>query len=80
MRIVKADGKARVCISQSAVKEYGNAFIIVKGLKEIILLPVPKDLVKEMQALGRKAGVYKFSLEKLKKLIRDEALREAVQQ
>ncbi len=54
-RIAKVDEKARVCISQSAVKEYGDLFIIVKGLKEIILFPVPKDPVKEMRALGRKA-------------------------
>lgn len=38
---------------------------------------MPKKPVKEMQALGRKADVCKFSVEKLKKLIRDEALKEA---
>lgn len=78
MHVVKADKKVRVCISKSTVKKYGDTFILLRSAREIILLPVPKDPIKEMRVLGQKAGVYKFSLEKLRKLIREETLKEAV--
>ncbi|MEW5955728.1 MAG: hypothetical protein AB1626_04310 [Candidatus Micrarchaeota archaeon] len=74
---VEADEKARVCVSKEIVREYGDKFLVVKAPKEILLLPVPKDAVKELQQLGRKAGLAGISAEKIKRLVGEEALKEA---
>lgn len=76
IQIAKTDEKARICVSKEVVKTYGDKFIIVRAPKEIVLLPVPKEPIKELQVLGRKAGIYKIPIQKIKEIIAGEALKE----
>ncbi len=66
------DAKGRLYLKEELRKKYGDRFIAVPAAGEIVLLPVPKDPVKDLQEVAGKAR--KLSLKRLKKLIRETAL------
>jgi bifunctional DNA-binding transcriptional regulator/antitoxin component of YhaV-PrlF toxin-antitoxin module len=75
---VVMDKQGRLYLPKRIKKEMGRKFYIVKTPDRIILIPVPKDPVKALAELGRKAGINKYSMKQIKKMIEEEAEKEAL--
>jgi len=74
MEIMKLDSKRRVVLPKAAV-ELGEEFVAIEIKKEGILLkPLPKDPIREMQKEGEK--LKGLSRHKLRKEIYKQALKE----
>lgn len=78
MELLKTDARCRVTIGKKAVTRYGRRFRMVDTPDGILLLPVSKDPVKGLRELGRKAGIGKYSINGIKKMIATEAEKEAL--
>ena len=76
MEDLKCDSKGRLYLSQSLRRLYGARFIAVPAPGEIVLIPVPKDAVKDFRDATRKARGK--SIRQLKAMIAREAHRQAV--
>ena len=74
MTLTVCDAKGRLYLKEELRRRYGNRFIAVAASGEIVLLPVPKDPVKDLQDVAGKAQ--KLSLKRLKGLIRETALHQ----
>jgi len=78
MQITLTDERSRITIGKKLEKRYGRKFIIVPANNEIILIPVlDKDPIEGLAELGKKAGLDKLSLKQIKKIIEEEAIKEA---
>lgn len=73
----ECDEKGRLVLPREIRDEFGTRFVVIKVLGKVVLLPVPKDPVKRLGELGRKAGINRYSLKQLKCMIREEALKQA---
>ena len=74
MQTSKCDRKGRLLLRPALRRRYGDQFFIVEAPREVILLPVPSDPVKDLQRLGRKLEGY--TIEELKKVIDEQADKE----
>jgi len=63
-------------VPRDARQQYGQAFHLVCTSDKLVLLPVSKDPVKDLVELGKRAGVTRFSLSRLKEEIRKQAEKE----
>ncbi len=73
---VECDRKGRLYLKEALRSRYGEKFVIVEAPHELILLPVPKDPVKDLAELGR--PLRKHSLVSIKRRIREQAKWEAI--
>lgn len=71
---IKSDQRGRICLGRKIIEKYGTEFIIIPMTKEIILLPLIQDPIKELQEEGRKLP--KATIKQL----RQEILKEAFKQ
>lgn len=73
------DSRGRVTIGEKMAKKYGRRFMVVPMPKEIILVPKTKvkDPVAELQRIGKEAGLDRYSMGQIKKMIEEEAFKEA---
>lgn len=76
MTLTICDAKGRLYLKEELRKKHGDRFIAVSAPGEIILLPVPKDAVKDLQEATQKARHY--SIRRLKELIHEAAGRQVV--
>jgi bifunctional DNA-binding transcriptional regulator/antitoxin component of YhaV-PrlF toxin-antitoxin module len=74
-RILECDDRGRIVLPREMRKALGTKYIAVQAPGKILLYPVPKDPVKDLQEMGRAAGLHKFTLAQLKKGILEEAER-----
>ena len=72
----KMDEKGRINIGKEAIKQYGDRFFIVKLLDEIVLIPRPKDPVKELRKWGKELGIDKLTAKDIETLVEKEADKE----
>ncbi len=77
MQITVTDQRGRVTIGKKLAHKHGGRFFVVGTKKEILLIPTPKDPIKELGELGKRAGINKLSKSQIKRAIGKEALREA---
>lgn len=75
MAVLECDEKGRVVIPKEMRNELGVKFYAFKSLDEIILRPVPKNPLKELQILGKKLPKDMSVLE-LKKKAQELAMKE----
>ncbi|HUY70400.1 MAG TPA: hypothetical protein VMV00_02425 [Candidatus Baltobacteraceae bacterium] len=78
MAILKIDERCRVTIGKKAVARYGKRFWMLDTPDGIVLVPVPKDPIKELEALGKRSGIGRYTMEEVKKIIEAEAKKEAL--
>lgn len=70
---VVMDKQGRIYLPKQLKKDLGRKFFAVKINKDIMLVPVPADPVKELARIGK--GLPRKSIKKLKKEILEEASR-----
>ena len=68
------DRKGRIYLEESIRAKYGEKFIAVEAPGELVLLPVPDDLVKDLEEIGR--SLRGLSVEDLKRRTDEQAQRE----
>ena len=78
MKTVMADERGRIIFGTKFLNQYGKKFAVVGTPKEIVLIPIAKDPVAELQRLGREAGIDKYSISELKRMAREEAEKEVL--
>ncbi len=76
MEVLRCDQRGRVLLPKAVREEYGKEFVLVKAPKELVLLPAPRDALKDLARMGREAGLHHYSLKAIKKMIGEEAVRE----
>ncbi|MBI4016391.1 MAG: AbrB family transcriptional regulator [Candidatus Aenigmarchaeota archaeon] len=74
--VISCDDRGRVLLPQEVRKQYGNEFHLVRTRDELLLIPVSKNPIRELAELGRKAGIARLSLSRLKEEIRKQAEKE----
>lgn len=77
MDSVKLDDRGRILIAKKIREKYGDEFMLVEAPGEIVLLPVPKDPLKDLQELGKKLPK-DMSVKDLKKMAQELALKEVL--
>ena len=68
---VVMDKQGRIYLPKRLKKDLGRKFFAVKVNKDIMLVPVPSDPVKELARIGK--GLPKKSVKRLRKEILEEA-------
>lgn len=71
--LTKCDSKGRLYLKDTIREKYGELFYLVQMPGELLLIPIPKDPIKELAELGSKAGIDRIPLEELKTMIGEEA-------
>ncbi len=71
------DEKGRVTFGKEDRKRYGRKFWILRLKDEIVLKPVPRDPVADLQRMWKEAGLNKYSIKQIKKMAEEEAEKEA---
>ncbi len=74
--VISCNDRGRVLLPQEVRKQYGNEFHLMRTLDELLLIPVSKNPFQELAALGRKSGITRLSLHRLKEEIRKQAEKE----
>lgn len=72
----KLDQRGRINIGKKAGEKYGDRFFVVQLPNEIILIPKPKDPVKELRKWGDKAGLGNMTSEEIRNLAEEEFYKE----
>ena len=54
-------------------ERHGDEYYVVETHNDIILVPVPKDPIKDLQDIGRRAGLDRYSIRQLRQMALDEA-------
>ena len=73
------DERGRVTLGKKIEEQYGKTFFLIKTKNEIILRPIStKDPIEGLRELGKKSGINKVSINKLKKIALEEAMKEAL--
>ena len=75
MQITRCDKKGRLYLKESVRSRYGSEFVVVETPREVVLIPVPEDPVKDLEELGKPLA--KYSLKALRKRILERAREEA---
>lgn len=76
MEIVLADERGRITLGTKLVERYGEKFAVIKGRKEVVLVPVAEDPIAELVKMGQQSGIDRYSLKELRKIAREEAEKE----
>ncbi|MBI1971673.1 MAG: AbrB/MazE/SpoVT family DNA-binding domain-containing protein [Candidatus Aenigmarchaeota archaeon] len=74
--VAVCDERGRITIGKEATDKLGRKFHVVVMPREIVLIPVSKDPLKELAAMGKKIPNH-LKLEDLKKIAEEEAYKEA---
>ena len=78
MPVVECDERGRLVVPKDVREKYGNAFYVVKGLGKVVLIPVAKDPLKDLEELGEKLP--ELSVKEIKERARKRALKEALEE
>jgi len=73
---LRCDEKGRILIPKEMRQKAGTEFHAVQWRGDIILIPVPKDPLRALEEMGRKAGLHKLSIAQIKKAGRGLAEKE----
>ncbi len=70
---VVCDDRGRIVLPAEYREQLGDHYYISKSLGAILLVPKPLDPIKDMAVMGKKAGLDKMPLHKIKEEIRKAA-------
>ncbi len=76
MKTILTDERGRLTLGTKLVERYGRKFVIVQTETKIVLHPIPKDPLKDLQELWKDSGIEKYDIKELKRMIRKEAEKE----
>ena len=79
MGVLKCDERGRLVLPQAVRKSYGEAFYLARARGRLILIPVTKDPMKDLEEIGKKLPPH-LSVHDLKKRGRDLALKEVLEE
>ena len=71
---VSCDKKGRILLSEAIRSKYGDKFVLLEAPGELVLLPVPKDPVKDLEELGK--PLRHMSLREIEKMAYRQAMKE----
>ena len=74
MVTAECDEKGRLQLSPEVLQRYGRKFFLVEAPGELVLLPVPDDVVKSLEEWGK--PLQHLSLEEIKRIIDKRAMQE----
>ena len=74
MQKSKCDKKGRLLLKPALRRRYGGEFFVVEMPREVVLLPVPRDPVKDLREWGR--PLRHMSMEEIKRAIQEQAEKE----
>jgi hypothetical protein len=74
MKQTTCDKKGRIYLRGSVRAKYGDKFVMLEAPGELVLLPVPKDPVKDLEKLGK--PLQHLSLREIKRIIERRARQE----
>ncbi|HLC76704.1 MAG TPA: hypothetical protein VJH04_00715 [archaeon] len=74
---VTLDDRGRLLLDKGLRDKYGDKFVVVEALGEIVLIPVPKDPLATLQKEGEKLPK-DMSIADLKKLAGKLAVEQAI--
>jgi len=74
MKETTCDRKGRVYLRESVRAKYGDKFVLLEAPGELVLLPVPKDPVKDLEELGK--PLRHLSLREIRRIIDRRARQE----
>ncbi len=77
MENVKLDERGRLLLAKEIREEYGDEFVVVRSIGELVLIPVPKDPLKALRMEGKKLPE-DMSVKDLKSLARNLILKEVM--
>lgn len=73
------DDRGRITLGKKIGERYGREFVVVETEKDIVLVPIAQDPVKELQKIGKEAGIDKYSIKELRAMAMEEAEKEIQQ-
>ena len=68
------DRKGRLYLQESVRAKYGKTFIVVEAPRELVLLPVPTDPVKDLREWGK--PIQGMSMKEITQAIQEQADKE----
>jgi len=73
---IVCDDRGRLLLSKDIREKYGVKFVVIRGLDEVVLRPIPRDPIKDLQELGKKIPK-NLSIKELKQQAREIAIKQA---
>lgn len=70
------DERGRINIGKKISEKYGVSFYLVQLQDEIVLIPRPKDPLKELRKWGQKASLGKITSTEIGELAEEEFFKE----
>ncbi len=70
------DDRGRIVLGKKIREKYGEKFVVIQGLDEVVLRPIPQDPIKDLQELGGKIP-RNLSIKELKQQARESAIKQA---
>lgn len=78
MPYAKLDDRGRLLLSKEVREKYGDEFVVVESIGEIVLFPIPKDPLKALEEEGKKLPK-NLSVTDLKKQAKELVLKEVLE-
>lgn len=73
------DERWRITLGKKIGEKYGKEFAVVETENRIMLIPISKEPIGELQKMWRDTDIDKYSIKKLKQMAREEAEKEIQQ-
>ena len=70
------DQRGRITLGKEVTQKFGRKFHVVVMPREVVLIPVPKDPLKDLREMGKKIPKH-LTLRDLKRIAEEEAMKEA---
>ena len=74
MKIAQCDSKGRLYLKEALRHRYGNRFLVVEAVDEVLLLPVSDDPLEDLEQLGKELP--DISVKEIRKAILKRARQE----
>lgn len=74
---VTLDDRGRLLLPRELRKKYGEEFVVIEALGEIVLRPIPKDPIAALQKEGEKIPK-DLSVADLKRIARERAMEDVL--
>ena len=71
-----ADERGRITLGSKIMERYGKKFAVVETERDIVLVPIAQDPLKELQKIGKEAGIDKYTIKELREMALEEAEKE----
>lgn len=73
MKAIFADERGRITLGSKIIDRFGRKFAVVTTARDIVLVPIAKDPLAELERLGKEAGIDRYTLKELRQMAQEEA-------